>query len=162
LAQHDPLTKLYNRQYFKQTFLADTRQTQEKKPQNNNISLVMIDIDFFKAINDMHGHAIGDNILVQVAQVLQASVRELDVVARWGGEEFVVVWQHVQLHDAAELCQRITDELTYFHFYHNINVTCSFGIALLGDNEPIQACVERADAALFKAKQSGRNQYCSA
>ncbi|WP_352339668.1 GGDEF domain-containing protein, partial [Psychrobacter sp. 16-MNA-CIBAN-0192] len=81
-----------------------------------------MDIDFFKAINDMHGHAIGDKILVQVAQVLQASVRELDVVARWGGEEFVVVCQHVQLHDAAELCQRITDELTYFHFYNNINV----------------------------------------
>ncbi|MFT6977688.1 MAG: diguanylate cyclase (GGDEF)-like protein [Shewanella psychromarinicola] len=162
LAQHDPLTKLYNRQYFNQTFLEDARQPQEKTPQNNNMSLVMIDIDFFKAINDMHGHAIGDKILVQVAQVLQASVRELDVVARWGGEEFVVVCQHVQLHDAAELCQRITDELTYFHFYNNINVTCSFGIALLGDNEPIQACFERADAALFKAKQSGRNQYCSA
>ncbi|QDE29968.1 diguanylate cyclase [Shewanella polaris] len=162
LAQHDPLTKLFNRQYFNQTFLDDPRQPQQNKQANNNISLVVIDIDFFKAINDKHGHTVGDKILVQVAQVLQASVRDLDVVARWGGEEFVVVCQHVALHDATELCQRITDELTHFHFYNNIKVTCSYGIALLKDNEPIQACFERADGALFKAKQSGRNQYCSA
>jgi len=161
LAQHDPLTKLYNRQYFNQTFL-DTRQAPTEQNHHNNIGLIIIDIDFFKAINDKHGHAIGDKILVQVAQVLQTSVRERDVVARWGGEEFVIVCQHVQLINAQELCQRITDELTHFHFYNDIKVTCSYGIALLGEGEPIEACFERADAALFKAKQSGRNQYCSA
>ncbi|MGX9460877.1 diguanylate cyclase [Shewanella sp. A14] len=157
LAQHDPLTKLYNRQYFNQTFLDEARQSH-----NDNISLVIIDIDFFKSINDVHGHTVGDKILVQVAEVLQASVRDIDVVARWGGEEFVVVCQHIELHDATELCQRIADELIHYHFYNNIKVTCSYGIAQLGKNEPIQECFERADTALFKAKQSGRNQYCSA
>ncbi|MBB1439645.1 diguanylate cyclase [Shewanella sp. SG41-4] len=79
--------------------------------------------------------------------MLQASVRELDVVARH--RRGVVVCQHVELHDAIELWQRITDELSYFHFYHNITGTCSFGLALLGDNERVQACVERADTALY-------------
>ncbi|MGI2171357.1 diguanylate cyclase [Shewanella sp. MF05960] len=157
LAQHDPLTKLYNRHYFNQTFLNDDREYG-----NDGVSLIIIDIDFFKAINDMHGHAMGDKVLVQVAQVLQVSVRDGDVVARWGGEEFVIVCKHIDLQGAAELCQRITKELSEFSFHQKIKVTCSFGVAQLNEHEAIQACFERADMALYKAKQSGRNQYCCA
>lgn len=157
LAQHDPLTKLYNRHYFNQTFLND-----ERAYGNDRVSLVIIDIDFFKAINDMHGHVMGDKILVQVAQVLQASVRDGDVVARWGGEEFVIVCQHVDIQGAKELCQRIAQELQDFSFDNNIKVTCSFGIAMLGKHEAIQLCFERADMALLQAKRTGRNRYCCA
>ncbi|MCL1113461.1 diguanylate cyclase [Shewanella basaltis] len=157
LAQHDPLTKLYNRHYFNQTFLND-----ERAYRKDCVSLIIIDIDFFKAINDMYGHAIGDKVLVQVAQVLQASVRDGDVVARWGGEEFVIVCKHLDLQGAADLSQRIAKELTQFSFQNNIKVTCSFGVAQLGETETIQTCFERADSALFKAKQSGRNTYCCA
>ncbi|GGP48709.1 diguanylate cyclase [Shewanella saliphila] len=157
LTQHDPLTKLYNRHFFNQTFLADARQHD-----CNNICLVMIDIDFFKAINDRYGHAAGDQVLVQFADILQSSVRDGDVVARWGGEEFVIVCQHVGIQGAKELCQRITQELRDFSFDNNIKVTCSFGIAMLGENEAIQLCFERADMALLQAKKTGRNRYCCA
>ncbi|MCT8985322.1 GGDEF domain-containing protein [Shewanella phaeophyticola] len=157
LAQHDPLTKLYNRHYFNQTFLND-----ERAYDNDRVSLVIIDIDFFKTINDIHGHVMGDKILVQVAQVLQASVRDADVVARWGGEEFVIVCQHVDIQGAKELCQRIAQELQDFSFDNNIKVTCSFGIAMLGEHESIQHCFERADMALLQAKRTGRNRYCCA
>jgi diguanylate cyclase (GGDEF)-like protein len=134
----------------------------ERAYRKDCVSLIIIDIDFFKAINDMYGHAIGDKVLVQVAQVLQASVRDGDVVARWGGEEFVIVCKHLDLQGAADLSQRIAKELTQFSFQNNIKVTCSFGVAQLGETETIQTCFERADSALFKAKQSGRNTYCCA
>ncbi len=157
LTQHDPLTKLYNRHYFNQTFLTDARQHD-----GNNICLIMIDIDLFKAINDCYGHATGDRVLVQFADILQLSVRDDDVVARWGGEEFVIVCQHVDIQGAKELCQRITQELQGFSFDNNIKVTCSFGIAVLGEHEAIQHCFERADMALLQAKKTGRNRYCCA
>lgn len=121
----------------------------------------MIDIDYFKDINDTLGHNVGDRILEQVSQVLQHCVRESDVVARWGGEEFVILCQQSSLPLVESLCVRIAERIKRYQFTDNVQLTCSFGVAKLADNEPMMLCFERADRALYRAKAQGRNQMCT-
>jgi diguanylate cyclase (GGDEF)-like protein len=154
LAQHDPLTLLYNRHYFNRRFI-------DSKPHshiNEPACIVIIDVDFFKQINDNFGHSIGDNVLTLLAKVLKAVVREGDVVARWGGEEFILVCPNLDMIKAVELCQRIAQELDRTDFSHQIKITCSFGVASLMPEEPMMNCLDRADKALYRAKMAGRNQ----
>ncbi|WP_133179856.1 diguanylate cyclase [Shewanella decolorationis] len=157
LSTHDPLTKLYNRHYFNRQFVHDNRLTLSPE---SSICLVMIDIDFFKEINDTLGHSIGDSILKELSEVLQHCVRESDVVARWGGEEFVILCHQTSVDAVKSLCQRIAFAIKEYQFSGDVQLTCSFGIAKLAANEPMQSCFERADKALYQAKALGRNQVC--
>jgi diguanylate cyclase (GGDEF)-like protein len=157
LSTHDPLTKLYNRHYFNRFFINNE---QHDKSAGAGMCLVMIDIDYFKEINDTLGHNVGDRILEQVSQVLQHCVRDSDVVARWGGEEFVILCQQSSLPLVESLCVRIAQRINNYQFTDNVHLTCSFGVAKLAENEPIQLCFERADRALYRAKAQGRNQMC--
>lgn len=158
LSTHDPLTKLYNRHYFNRLFINNE---QHDKSARAGMCLVMIDIDYFKEINDTLGHNVGDRILEQVSQVLQHCVRESDVVARWGGEEFVILCQQSSLPLVESLCVRIAERIKHYQFTDNVQLTCSFGVAKLADNEPMMLCFERADRALYRAKAQGRNQMCT-
>lgn len=157
LSTHDPLTKLYNRHYFNRQFVHEHR---SEISSEGAICLVMLDIDFFKEINDTLGHAVGDNILMELSGVLQHCVRETDVVARWGGEEFVILCHQTSIDLVKTLCQRIAAAIKDYRFSGNVQLTCSFGIAKLVNNEPMQSCFERADKALYQAKALGRNQIC--
>ncbi|QYJ70765.1 diguanylate cyclase [Shewanella sp. FJAT-51649] len=157
LSTHDPLTKLYNRHYFNRQFVHEHRAAVSME---GAICLVMLDIDFFKEINDTLGHAIGDKILMELSSVLQHCVRESDVVARWGGEEFVILCHQTSLDAVKSLCQRIAHAIKDYHFSGDVRLTCSFGIAKLAVNEPMQSCFERADKALYQAKALGRDQIC--
>lgn len=159
LSNHDPLTRLYNRNHFDRTMQRVQRRATRTQ---DTLSLIVIDIDYFKDINDKHGHSVGDAILRELAGILMAEVREHDQVTRWGGEEFVILCQHTSAAEAQALSQRITSAISQHSFCMNISLSCSFGVAEQSPQENLLHCFERADKALYQAKQAGRNQICQA
>jgi diguanylate cyclase (GGDEF)-like protein len=125
------------------------------------LSISMIDIDHFKKINDSYGHTIGDQVLFQLANILQENIREPDIVGRYGGEEFLVVLPNTRLKNAAEqaarLCNRIRE--TDINIGETIRLTVSIGIAeYMHGQESWQKFLSRADLALYEAKNSGRDR----
>jgi len=161
-ANTDPLTKLANRRNF---FQAASRDMAQMQRQGEHFSLIMIDIDHFKKINDTYGHQAGDFILVELSKVLAAAVREGDTLARIGGEEFVVSSPHTNRLAAIVLSERLrkSAESTEFEFDgNNIPVTISLGIATMtkgGDD--VDKLLAVADSRLYIAKQKGRNRICA-
>lgn len=153
-ANHDPLTQLYNRQYFNETLEKDHREHKE------GVTLTIIDIDYFKDINDKFGHSAGDQILQALSKILTLHIRETDFLARWGGEEFVIVSKQSNLNSANQLSIRIQKAISEYNFPYCKTLSCSFGIAEHTSKENILHCFERADQALYKAKKQGRNQIC--
>lgn len=115
------------------------------------VSLAMIDIDHFKAYNDDHGHARGDRLLADAAQHWRAALRQVDVIARWGGEEFAVLLPGVAVADARVVVDRLRSVTPG-------GVTCSAGIASWNRQEPSSEFARRADVALYEAKRTGRNR----
>ncbi|GGD56612.1 diguanylate cyclase [Lacimicrobium alkaliphilum] len=156
LSNHDPLTKLYNRNFFNTSMQPDNRAVSEIQ----RCSLILLDIDHFKEINDEYGHNAGDSVLQELSNVLNQCVREQDVVARWGGEEFVVMSQQDSIIDAKALAMRIAQKIQSTEFIVKKTITCSFGIARLQEHESMTDCFERADKALYQAKAKGRDCIC--
>lgn len=161
LSQHDPLTTLHNRSFLQQMMVRHNAD-QRGHAHDSDTSLIIIDIDFFKRINDTFGHSAGDKVLIEFAQLLQEQTRESDILARWGGEEFVIVCAHSNAADARKLCERINNALKDYSFSYQPQLTCSFGVAQVQPGEAIECCFDRADKALYQAKKSGRNRICSA
>jgi diguanylate cyclase (GGDEF)-like protein len=153
---HDPLTGVLNRRGFLQCFSGvRARQQRHDAP----LALMAIDLDLFKAINDLHGHAQGDKVLVHVAAVVLRSVRQCDFVARFGGEEFVVLLPDTALPQAQQLAQRIQSQLHECQQPGLPACTISIGIAgLQTSGESLDSLLSRADAALYRAKENGRNR----
>lgn len=156
----DALTHLYNR-HFMDTHLENL--VQQAHRHNRPLSLMLIDVDHFKPINDTYGHAIGDEALQGVAKVLLRGIRTADMAARYGGEEFVVLLPETDLLSATVVTDRIRQmvETTSFRVSHeigNLNLTVSIGAAQLRKGESATQIIKRADEALYKAKTSGRNQ----
>ena len=153
---HDPLTGVLNRRGFLQFFnRVRARQQRVASPQ----SLMAIDLDHFKAINDQHGHARGDQVLVHVASVIMRSARRCDYVARFGGEEFVVLLPETTLPHAQQLAQRIQALLRDSQGAGLPACTVSIGIAgQQAPGESLDSLLSRADAALYRAKANGRNR----
>lgn len=126
----------------------------------------MADVDHFKRINDMYGHDAGDIALRSIAAALSSSVRESNVVGRFGGEEFVVVLQETDLHGAlllAERLRRTVEELEIRGPHGEVlRVTASFGVSVISPKDPdCHSVLKRADSALYEAKATGRNRVCS-
>ncbi len=159
VSSHDPLTKTYNRNHFDQSM-----QTQQRRQAKHAdaFSLIVLDIDHFKAINDQHGHLVGDQVLQELAALVMAEVRDGDQVTRWGGEEFVILCQKTNLQEAEVLAERIRNRLENQLFAGIIQLSCSFGIAEQAKKEPLMHCFERADKALYQAKAEGRDRICVA
>ena len=160
MAMHDQLTGLYNR-YF---LLEDANHKVSKSIRHNyELSVLMMDIDHFKSINDNHGHAVGDEVLKTVANTLSAEKRNEDVLARFGGEEFVLLLDHCNVSEAkikAEKLRKAIEELNP----SGLLVTVSMGVAQLNAHEKsFSEPLKRADDALYIAKSSGRNrvEVCS-
>ena len=153
LSTHDPLTKLYNRNYFNSHVFGDLR-----ADESQSVCLIVADIDHFKLINDSYGHSLGDQILKEFSDILSQTVRDYDIVARWGGEEFVILCHQSRSIDAESLCQRIAEHVGQHQFPRVGNVTASFGVAQLRTDESIMQCFDRADKALYLAKENGRDQ----
>ena len=157
-AFHDPLTDLNNRAAM------DSSLDQEldfASRHNLPLAILMLDIDKFKSVNDTFGHIAGDKILKHVADKLRESVRRSDVIFRYGGEEFLILLRNTELAGARIIADRIresVEQTTCEHDQHRIQVTVSIGLASHAPGENKYALLQRADAALYKAKESGRNQ----
>ena len=159
MARHDPLTKLPNRLLFGER-LAWTQA--EARRQGGHTALLMLDLDRFKPVNDLHGHAAGDRLLTMVAERLRTTARETDTVARLGGDEFAIVGHVTDPALAQHLAQRVITALAKPFTFTDLTVQigCSIGIALSpADGMDAEILVQRADAALYRTKEEGRNGF---
>lgn len=154
-ATRDMLTGLYNRRHGEALFDEAIRHV---RASDRPLSLIVCDIDHFKQINDRFGHAAGDRVLRDVAQILRQSVRSRDAVIRWGGEEFVILLEDCPSAAAAELAERIRVRVSQHRDTEVDEVTLSLGIATHSHTETKQQLFGRADTALYEAKRSGRNR----
>lgn len=125
---------------------------------HSRFSVILCDLDFFKRVNDEFGHMVGDQVLIQLAVLLQEACRELDIAGRWGGEEFLILCPHTDLTGAFQLAERIRSSVANAHFVHKQRITLSLGIAELRNNEDSSSVLKRADDALYRAKAKGRNR----
>ena len=125
-------------------------------------SLIIMDLDHFKNINDTYGHGVGDHILIKVAGLLRSTIRVSDSIYRYGGEEFVLVAEGADLAEAAVLAEKIRARVEDSQLLEKKKVTISLGVAKLGQNTSAQEWLAQADDALYQAKHKGRNQYCLA
>jgi diguanylate cyclase (GGDEF)-like protein len=156
LTRTDPLTQLANRRYFDERI---QEMVSLAKRRSQPLSLIMTDIDKFKHVNDAFGHDAGDRVLVGYAELMKQAVRKEDLVARFGGEEFIILLPHTGSDEAYALAERIRERLSQQDFLGNHHrVTASFGISQLRADEAIPEFIKRADAALYRAKASGRNR----
>lgn len=159
----DALTRTFNRGYFDERLAQEAARSERY---GNSFALAMLDIDFFKRVNDEHGHQAGDAVLVQTAQVLSAQFRKSDVVSRYGGEEFAVILLGASLERAAATVSRALGTLARTPFTLampeqprlNLTLTLSAGVAGYTPGEAHQLLLSRADRALYAAKASGRNR----
>ena len=153
LANTDSLTKLYNRRYF----FEHVHKFLDMSVRENKVStILMLDIDKFKNVNDTFGHDIGDKILQDFAKVLSENIRKGDIFARFGGEEFIVFLPHANYENALVVAEKIRSSIETFKSIQNIKSTVSIGISeVLND---IDITIKEADTALYKAKENGRNR----
>lgn len=159
LAHTDELTQLNNRRQFMQ--VAD--QTIRKWPKYNLACLLMLDIDFFKKINDTYGHDVGDEVLRILSEITRNEMRFTDVLARFGGEEFIALLPNTTLDDAVilanRLCKKIEDHQVNIQNKFFFNFTVSIGVSQLQSQEnDLTVLIKNADIALYQAKKNGRNQ----
>lgn len=150
----DQLTELANRRALDE---AMARATSFARRQGLPLTLVLADLDHFKKVNDTHGHATGDQVLEAAARILSDCSRREDTVGRWGGEEFLAVLPGVDLEAGLRYAERARRTLASSSIA-GLTVTASFGVATLAPNEPVVDLLRRADAALYEAKESGRNR----
>lgn len=148
----DPLTGVLNRDGIAQLFSESDYTTKVPK-----LSIMFIDIDHFKRINDTHGHNFGDAVLVKFAQVLSENTRDNDILARWGGEEFVLACPNTELSFASQLAEKLRRCIENYNWPHDLPLTASFGVAQMQKESPTEF-IERADKALYTAKAQGRNR----
>lgn len=157
-ANTDPLTKLPNRRFLEAVFF-------EKAMQDPGayfpLSAVVVDIDYFKKINDTYGHDVGDEVLIHLTCLMKKSVRATDVVARTGGEEFLVLFPHATLSQAVKLAEKMRTTIEANPFVKgdiNHPITASFGVATALTDNSLHACLKQSDDNLYKAKNGGRNR----
>lgn len=155
-ANHDSLTKIYNRNMF-------SRMMKEKMKQrifsNKSLTMCVLDIDHFKEVNDTYGHLAGDSVLKQLTRLVERNIRNDDLFARWGGEEFMLVFDFSS-DRALEKIEYLRKIIEKEPFEKVGNITCSFGVAEYRFGDTLDELVSRADEALYKAKESGRNRVC--
>lgn len=158
-AKTDPLTGAFNRLGIEEAISLGLQEwNQHRKP----LSLVMIDIDHFKQVNDKYGHDIGDVVLSNLSNLVQQHTRVQDLFARWGGEEFVLVCRNTDLESARAIADKLRELIANQTLYKNIAITASFGVATLKMSENLEQLFKAADTALYEAKASGRNRVATA
>jgi diguanylate cyclase (GGDEF)-like protein len=129
--------------------------------------LALADLDYFKRVNDTYGHAVGDEVLKAFSQLLITSMRDTDRIYRYGGEEFLIFMNHVDLQLAESILDRLREKISRYPLHIEgladpLNITVSFGIAQVCPNESLRGLIRRADGALYQAKNGGRNRVCAA
>lgn len=151
----DKLTGVYNRVKIDEEIDANhSYYTQH----GDTFSIILMDIDFFKDVNDKHGHLVGDEVLKDFAKVMKNSIRTTDILGRWGGEEFLIICPHTDSQGAYLVAQTIRENITKHIFSRSLKMTVSAGIANINDCKDIDALLTASDEALYRAKESGRNR----
>lgn len=158
LSLTDRLTGLCNRRKLDQTLRSELRRI--RRYHNKPFSVILLDVDLFKSVNDRFGHQMGDCVLVRISDTLLDMARETDTVGRWGGEEFLLICPETEASVAANLAQRLREAIQEIDFPKAGRVTASFGVTacLPGDDEDGEDILRRADMALYRAKLNGRNR----
>jgi len=154
-ASRDTLTKLFNRDKFNEVLLKGLALSDES---DTAVSLIFIDIDYFKTVNDTYGHDEGDKVLIGLAEVLLSTVRQADFVARWGGEEFIVIMHSANSEQAAKVAEKLRVKFESYTFENVGNQTMSSGVTEYINGEDKEKLLKRVDEALYEAKNSGRNR----
>ncbi|MGA1932093.1 diguanylate cyclase [Arcobacter sp. YIC-464] len=155
-ASYDFLTKIYNRQKFDSYLEYEIKKT--NRYDNQVLSIMLLDIDYFKNVNDTYGHLVGDKVLKEVAKILTVCSRDCDIVARWGGEEFVLMLPQTNIEQAMFVAQKLRATVEKHSFEEVGNITCSIGISQYHKTESKETLFKRVDEALYKAKSNGRNR----
>ncbi|MES9831541.1 MAG: GGDEF domain-containing protein [Candidatus Thiodiazotropha sp. LLP2] len=153
----DSLTGAKNRTAFDSNF---SREIELNRRKDSGLSVIVMDIDFFKRINDQYGHAVGDLVLKQVSKTIEDSIRSSDALYRYGGEEFVVVLNGTDQLGANLLAERIRENIENLRIesLKDLQVTLSLGVSMMSSDDTTETLFNRADSALYKAKNQGRNQ----
>ncbi|MDG3088363.1 sensor domain-containing diguanylate cyclase [Vibrio hannami] len=158
LSEIDALTKISNRQKFETCFECElTRYKRYKQV----FSLILIDIDDFKLVNDIHGHSVGDEVLISLVDLLKTNIRESDMIARWGGEEFVILCPNTDKNSATQQAIKLQELILSHEFPVVDRCTVSFGIAEVTESDDTQDVFIRADKALYTSKEEGKNTVTS-
>ncbi len=163
LASTDPMTKLYNRRYF---FKISQHSFDLLKREKQNLSIIMLDIDKFKNINDTYGHSIGDEVIVHLANQIIMHQRKSDISARFGGEEFVILLPNTSLYGANIVAENLRKSVEESQININKNTTIQYTISLgvvqidIQNNQTVENGIQEADNLLYKAKNNGRNKVC--
>ncbi len=155
LASTDLLTKLCNRLKVEHSLEQELRR---HKRFGHPFSIILLDLDHFKKVNDLYGHQIGDQILIEFSQLLKKQVRSVDTLGRWGGEEFIIVCPETDKAGILEMTNKLRAAVESHHFATLGQQTASFGAATIGDNDSLQQLILRADKAMYQAKHQGRNR----
>lgn len=155
LSSIDKLTGILNRRKLDE-FL--DYEVEIAKRHKHDLSLIIVDIDHFKEVNDTHGHQVGDIVLFEVTKMISSLVRKSDIFGRFGGEEFLIICPHTTEEEALVLSEKLREEVSSYHFNKVGYKTISLGIAQLRDEDDAQSLVKKADIALYEAKNSGRNR----
>lgn len=154
-AYYDGLTRIYNRNKFDELFDMELSRVKRYK---HSLSLAIIDIDHFKNVNDTFGHLIGDEVLIMLASNLQNKLRKTDVFARWGGEEFVILFTETQLDDAVKCSEMLRKDISELEHKIAGKITVSLGVTEYIEGDTAEILFKRCDDALFKAKENRRNR----
>ena len=162
LVREDQLTGSLNRRGLDETL---AREIAAANRRGTPLCIALLDLDDFKRLNDTHGHSAGDEVLIHLVKVIKDTLRKLDVIARFGGEEFLIVLPETPPEEAMATITRVQRELTKRIFMHNrekLLITFSAGVALMAQGEGQSDIIKRADAALYRAKNAGKNRIVMA
>jgi diguanylate cyclase (GGDEF)-like protein/PAS domain S-box-containing protein len=154
IASRDRLTTVYNRHMFEELL---QKEISRARRYGRPMSLIMVDLDYFKEINDRYGHQAGDGVLAAVAKTLQGHTRSSDIVARWGGEEFIVILPDTQREEALAIAETLRRTIAQRYFDRGISLTCSFGVTGYCPDDTVDTLFARIDKALYRAKALERN-----
>lgn len=151
----DPLTSIYNRRKFNELLAMEIERS---KRYQNSLSIIMCDIDHFKEINDTFGHDVGDKAIQKFSKQLHENIREIDMLARWGGEEFMILMPSVNVENAHSVAEKLRMIIENTEVETAGSFTASFGVTDLMLDDTAETFIKRADQALYKAKRGGRNR----
>lgn len=149
-AHHDHLTKIYNRQKFDELLL---KALENKYRYGDHLSVILMDIDHFKRVNDTYGHLVGDLVLVLLATIVTENLRINDVFARWGGEEFIILLPRTDINNAYIKAEELRRVIESYADKKLPRITISLGVTEVGETDDMNSCLQRVDKALFMAKE---------
>lgn len=159
LSETDKMLGIYNRTKFNEEL---KKEIDRSRRYGNNLALIMFDIDYFKSFNDNYGHQKGDQILKQIVSIVRNKIRENDLLARYGGDEFMIICPETDLTEAEILAERLNRSISNYNCKKANDLSCSFGVGeFKKETDTLNSFIKRVDQALYKAKESGRNRVCS-